>query len=342
MEESPLISIVIVNWNGARWLKDCLRSLEAQTYPRFEVIVVDNASTDDSLTLLADHFPWVRVIRSTQNLGFAGGNNLALHHYAGEYLVLLNNDTVVAPDYLERFLRIFLERKEVGIAQSKLIRLEDPDKLDTCGSWWTRSTLLYNFGHGKEANLERYNQPLRMFSGKGASLMIRREVIDQVGLFDNAFWCYYEEVDFCHRAGLAGWQVWYWPAAICWHAGGQTAGSFPSSLTIYHDLKNRFRSYLKNFSFGNLLLIMPTALLLNGIQASTWLIRRKTDLFAAYWKAVAWNIGNLPDTLRERTRVKRLRKITDEQLLNAVTRHPKNSYYYHSLFTGLEYYSDEF
>lgn len=334
------VSVIIVNYNGKHWLEQLLPDLAKQTYKNIEVIVVDNASTDESVHWVRKNFPEVLILELSSNLGFAEGNNRGYAVSSGEYILLLNNDTRVEKSYIENYITAFQKYVGSGVAQSKMVLMDDPTRLDACGSFWTWSTYLYHYGFLKEASLAIYNRPLRVMTVKGATLLVSRDVIKKIGLFDNSFWCYYEETDFCHRAWLAGYSCWYLPQAVCRHKMGGTSTQFQLQHVIFHNTKNRLRSFLKNISFGWLVWIFPIAvmntLLAAGISAC---LQKNFSPLKTVLQALWWNVQIFPETLRLRQEVQSLRVRTDGMLFMYVTRSPRFEYYYR-LFTGLESYED--
>ena len=170
----PTVSVIIVNWNGERWLPNCLNALRGQTFHDFETIVVDNASADSSVALIGGSYPEVILVRNDHNDGFAKGNNIGYLHARGRYILLLNNDTEADPALLENLLTALAELPNAGSVQAKLVLIDQPDRLDACGAFFTATTVSYHFGFGKDATLPLYNQPLPMFSNKGACMMMRR------------------------------------------------------------------------------------------------------------------------------------------------------------------------
>ncbi len=337
--KTGLISVIIVNWNGQKWLKDCFDSLIAQTYQNVEIIMVDNGSSDNSVEYTKTHYPAVQCVLSETNLGFAGGNNLGLKHASGEYILLLNNDTAMPRDCLANFVKAFEEVPNLGSAQAKLVLMDDHHKLDTCGSYWTSSTFVYNYGYRKNADLKKYNTAKPFFSNKGAAMLIKREVIDKVGLFDDDFWCYYEETDLCHRIWLSGFECWYWPDATVYHALGSTADVFANDYIQFHNFKNKLCSYLKNFEALSLLTIVPTYMVGVITLSLAWLVQGKVGHFTAIYRGLWWNIVHLQRTLAKRRAVQQLRVISDKELLAKVKKNPHIRYYYY-LFTLLENYHD--
>jgi GT2 family glycosyltransferase len=321
------VSIIIVNWNGRRWLTDCLDSLSQQTHQNFEIVLVDNASKDDSIEFVEKNYPQVIVIRNHANLGFASGNNAALGTIKGDLVLLLNNDTRAPADYLEKFVRAFDEIPNLGAVQSKIVLLGTPDRLDSCGSFWTRTTILYHYGVGKEQSLEKYNKPFPVFTNKGASMLIRRDLIDKIGLFDDDFWCYYEETDFCHRVWLAGYECWYYPKAVIFHAMGGTSLDVDNSYIQFHNYKNKLLSLLKNIQWRSLVTIVPIHLSSDILISIVWLLGMKFKHFSIIYKAIWWNLAHLRETLEKRRTIQSMRKISDKQIFLRVQKNPKFAYY---------------
>ncbi|MEO5498905.1 MAG: glycosyltransferase family 2 protein, partial [Candidatus Saccharimonadales bacterium] len=256
---TPLVSVIIVNWNGEEWLRRCLDGLLTQTYSAVEIIFVDNNSSDNSVALVEKAYPSLKIIRNDKNLGFSGGNNSALPVAKGEYLLLLNTDTVVANDYIQSFVDGF-DKLPAATAciQSKIVLESNTNKIDSAGSFWTNTSFLYHYGNGKDASLSNYNKSFKVFSNKGASLLIKRSAVDKIGLFDEDFWCYYEETDFCNRLWLAGYECWYYPGAIIIHAGGSSSLMFKNDYIQFHNFKNKLLSFLKNYQASTLVTVLPT------------------------------------------------------------------------------------
>jgi GT2 family glycosyltransferase len=337
---NPIVSIIIVNWNGRKWLKACLDSLEKQTFKKFEIILVDNASSDDSTSYVEKHYPKVKILQTGSNLGFAGGNNAGLKIAKGKYILLLNNDTWSPRDFLANFIKAFEEIPKAGCVQSKMVLLNDHTKLDLVGAYWTNSSFLYYYGAGKDADLPKYNKKMPFFSNKGASVMIPRKVIDKLGLFDKDFWLYYEETDFCHRVWLAGYECWYWPNAVVHHAGGGTTVRFDNSLIQFHNFKNKLMSFLKNFESKNLIIIVPVYILVNIIISLVWLFDGKPKHFAALYRSIWWNIVHIKSTLQKRKIVQSFRKKSDVDIFKVTKVNPRFEYYMYMLKGKPDEYKD--
>ncbi len=317
------VSIIIVTYNGRKWLEGCFGALANQTYKNFEVVFVDNNSRDDSADFVEATYPGTIVVRNKANSGFAGGNNVGLPYATGEYILLLSDDTIAEPTFLENLLRAFDEIPRLGCVQSKLIFMYDPTKLDSCGSYFTWTGFMKHIGNQKSAAVAEYNKPRPVFSVKGACMMFKKEILEKTGgLFDNDYWCYFEETDFCMRVWLAGYECWYYPAAAIQHAMGGTTGRFFSNAFIqYYSFRNRLMTYLKVLSSATLLRMLPAYLLMNVLVSIGFLaVLQFKNCFAIY-RALWYNIINFSRIMRQRSVVQKMVRIRpDSEYLPALTK----------------------
>lgn len=251
----PLVSIIIVNWNGKKWLERCILSLLDQTYQDFEIIFVDNASNDGSVDFMRAHFddPRIKIVESSENLWFAWGNNLWLTHCKGKYIYLLNTDTESTKNSLKEIVQYLDMNPLVAIAQPKLLLMDAPDLHDAVASYWTYTTMLFYDGIYASIEDKRYNKELQTYTVKWAACLIRKTVIDTIWLFDDTYWCYFEETDFCHRCWLSGHQVMFAHTSPVYHAGWGASLEFENNFVQFHNFKNKLRTYIKNFSWPILL-----------------------------------------------------------------------------------------
>ncbi|MFC1649092.1 glycosyltransferase family 2 protein [Patescibacteria group bacterium] len=322
---NPLVSIVIVNFNGKKWLKDCLTSVFKQTYKNYEVIFVDNNSSDESVDYVKKNYPKVKIINNHVNTGFAGGNNLGFSKSSGEYLLSINNDTKFGKHFLEKLLKSF-ENSNISIAQPKIISM-DSGKIDSCGSYWTDSSFLYYIGNDKNPDLKKYNKPFPVFSIKGVALLVKREVVEKIGLFDVDFWSYYEETDLCQRAWLSGYESWYWPEATIYHAMGGTSLNFDNEFIQFHNFKNKLCSILKNFSAPELIKVLSVHVSISTMLSITWLFQGRFKHSFSLYRALAWNVLNIGKTYQKRVRVQSMRKMRDKDIFVKVKKNPRFEYY---------------
>jgi GT2 family glycosyltransferase len=335
------VSILIVNFNGARVLKNCLDSLQRCGYADREVIVVDNASSDGSLDLLRK-YPWAKVIRSETNLGFAGGNNLGLRHCTGDYVLLLNNDTVVCAGFLEALCQYLSQNVRVAIVQGKMVLPALGNRLDTCGSFLTWLGLPYHYGHYK-LDGPKYDKSYPIFSAKGACLLFRRWIIPRVGgfLFDDAFFCYYEETDLCHRAWLAGFEVHFVNSPAIEHFMGSTSGSPHAAFVLRHYLRNMAFSLLSNLSWWSRARILPlffTVLIVSSIGA---VLKMQWKRALAHWEALVWCVRRYPQVKARRRLLKSVRQTSDSAIFNKVLRTPRLAYFVKTFNDRLAEYVDD-
>ena len=258
MKSRPLVSIVILNWNGRKRLGKCLASLDKTTYLSKEIVVVNNGSMDDSAIFLKKKYPKVKVIELKKNVGYARGKNIGVAKAKGKYVLALDNDTVVTPNFLESLVDIMERDKSIGIIQPQIRSMINREVLDSVGSYLTNTGFLYHFGYLKPYKLPIYNKTLFPYSIKGAGFMIRRLDYLKLRGLDEDFKCYVEETDLCHRMWLFGKKVMYYPDSVIYHYGGGDSKLLTKDeLTMFRSYRNRIMSYLKNLSIKSLLIIMP-------------------------------------------------------------------------------------
>jgi GT2 family glycosyltransferase len=247
---APFVSIVIPNWNGARFLRACLGSLRAQTYPAREVVVVDGASTDGSAELVRSDYPEVCLLVLSENRGFAGNVNAGIRRSRGELVALLNNDAVADPDWLEELVGGFSDPR-VGSCASKMLLVEPPDVLNSAGDFYSRDGLPGNRGVW-EQDRGQYDEDQRVFGACAGAAAYRRSLLDDIGLFDERFFYQCEDVDLAYRAQLAGYVCRYVPSARVHHrlsatGGGTLASYYCGRNFIWVALKNTPPSLLKRY-----------------------------------------------------------------------------------------------
>ncbi len=338
-----LVSVIIVNWNGKRFLKECLSSLFNQDYRNIEVIFVDNNSTDDSVEYVKKNFPKVKIIINRKNLGFAEGNNIGYERTKGNYVLFLNNDTRVTEFFLSELVITLESEKKIGGAQSKILLMDDHTRLDAVGAFLTNTGFLYHFGIAKK-NSSKYDKKINIYSAKGACMIFKREVLEKIKvdgeIFDSRYFTYFEETDMCHRVWLAGYKIIFTPKSIIYHKMGGTSTKLENSLIQFHSFKNRINSYIKNLGRIELLRLLPLHILLCESIAVFYLFRMRLSFFLAVNKAIIWNFINLNKTLKKRMYInKRIRNVLDKDLFPKLRKDVKLSYYFY-LYKGIKNYED--
>lgn len=341
---APLVSIIIVNFNGKKFLKPCLDSLVKQEYKNIEIIIVDNGSTDGSVDYLRLKFPQVRIVSLHTNVGFAGGNNVGFKKATGQYVLLLNNDTKVRVDFLTKLLAVIEKDETIGAVQSKLLVMDNPTILDSVGAYLTPTGFLYHYGYAKKDSAI-YNKEIITYSAKGACMMMRRQVLESVlvrgDMFDPDYFAYFEETDLCHRIWLAGYKILFVPSSVVLHKMGATSSQMNNSFVQFHSFKNRINSYIKNLGGGAMAIILPLHLCICLLYAFVCIFSKKGNISISILKAITWNVIRFPDTLKKRSLVQyKIRRISDTKLWPLIMRYPRLPYYYY-MMVGVERYLDE-
>ena len=263
-EGQARVSIIIPNWNGLALLRPCLDALRRQSYRDYRVIVVDNASSDASVSVLHREYPEVQVIPLATNRGYSGGSNAGIRAARGEILVMLNNDTEAHPRWLEELIDALDRHPEAGSAASRMMIHDQPNLLHSAGDIYRANGIPDSRGvrqpYGSPFDQEGY-----VFGGCGGAVAYRRKMLDAIGLFEERFFMYCEDVDLNWRAQLAGWRCVYAPKAVVYHHLSATGGG---PLSSYHVGRNTLWVIARNY---------PTSLLKRHwreIVAAQWAIAR--------------------------------------------------------------------
>ncbi|MEM0999949.1 MAG: glycosyltransferase family 2 protein [Bacteroidota bacterium] len=289
----PGVTIVILNWNGRKFLEQFLPSVLATAYANFQVLVVDNGSTDDSIAYLQAEFPLVRLLELDRNYGFTTGNNKALPHVDTPYFVLLNNDVEVDPGWLGPMVEVMEADETVAAVQPKLLAYQDRDHFEYAGAAGGYLDVYgYPFSRGRlfecnEKDTGQYDAVQEIFWATGACMLIRKSVTDRIGLFEDRYFAHMEEIDFCWRAKNFGYKVMYTPHGKAWHLGG---GTLPKSSPrkTYLNAHNSLATLLKNFPGRQVGYKLFLRLLLDGVWAIRALFQGDFAtigaIFKAHWK----------------------------------------------------------
>lgn len=229
-----MISIIIPNYNGKHFLGGCLSSIALQSYRDFETILVDNASHDGSVAFVKENFPWTSILVNPENLGFAGGTNAGIRIARGQYILTLNNDTRLEPDFLREMSVAMESNPRTGIIAPKMLLMDG--RINSTGMCISRSGAAWNRGMFENDN-GQYSAPDRVIGACAGAALFRRSLFNDIGLFDEDFFLYHEDVDLSFRAFLAGWDCLYWPKAVVWHVNSGTL-EYGSDLCIYYVNRN--------------------------------------------------------------------------------------------------------
>ncbi len=297
--------VIVPNWNGIRYLPECLRSLESQTV-RVRTIVADNGSTDGSQDLIRSTFPEVRLIQLDRNYGFTGGVNAGLRlamSDGAEYAILLNNDAIAAPNFAEELLSAAISDPQAGIVTAKFLDISG-QTLDSTGelySWWG---IPFPRGRGSH-NLDEYDDDREVFGATGGATLYRTRMLRKIGLFDQEFFAYYEDVDLSFRAQLAGWKVRYEPGAYAYHHIGATSTKL-GTFSRYHTTKNVYYLYAKNMPTRLFWKYLPRFVYALVVIIGSGVKRREFAPLVRAHARLALTVGHV---LRERRRIQRARAV---------------------------------
>lgn len=306
---SKLVSVILVNFNGAKFLRECLSSVFRQTYPDIEVLLVDNGSTDGSVELARKEFPSVETVETGENSGFSRAVNLGIARTGGAFIMPLNFDITLDPGFVAEMVKAAESSARVGSASGKLLRLneEGPTKVfDTTGHIVFRNRLSTNRGdlYEDEGQFDRVEL---VFGTSGAAPLYKREMVEDVSVdgefYDEAFFSFLEDVDVDWRAQLLGWQCIYTPHAVAYHFRGGT-GLHRSYLVQYHNYKNRYLMMMKNESGYGLVRNLPQIIFTDVFKSAALLVRHPRALGA--WAEV---VGLRREILAKRRVIQSRRRV---------------------------------
>ncbi|MEL6625973.1 MAG: glycosyltransferase family 2 protein [Bacteroidota bacterium] len=290
----PLVSVVSVNWNQSKLTRQMLSSLKRTTYPKVETWVVDNGSTEGDLRPLKEEFPQTHFLRSEENLGFAGGNNLALPRAKGKYILLLNNDTEVESSFLEPMVELMEAHEEIGIVSPKIFFYDKPDTLQYAGT-----TLIdpitsrgKKFGYN-EVDQGQYNEIKPTGFPNGACMLVRRTLFERLGLLYENYFLYYEEHDFAHKVRQAGYDIYFQPLSKIYHKVSASTGKL-SPLKAYYLHRNRQVFNRRNLR-GTLFLLSSLYYFIVATPKYllTYLLSKDWKRAKAIWQATSWHFSNM-------------------------------------------------
>ncbi|PLX13794.1 MAG: dTDP-Rha--alpha-D-GlcNAc-pyrophosphate polyprenol alpha-3-L-rhamnosyltransferase [Marinilabiliales bacterium] len=291
IENSPLVSVVTVNYNQTKVTEEFLISMESISYPKVEVFVVDNASPIDDSDILKDKFPYINLIKSDKNLGFAGGNNLALPHCKGKYVLFINNDTEVEKGFLEPLVDVLEKDHSIGMVSPKIQYYHTKDTLQFAGFTKFNMLTIRNFAIGfGEIDKGQYDITCETGSIFGAAMLVPMRIIEEVGMMTEIFFLYYEEHDWAAHIERAGYKIYYQGKSLVLHKESISTVK-DSPFQIYYINRGRILFARRNTKGFKRALTLLYLYFISGPKISLeFLSRNRLDLIKAYWRAVWWNI----------------------------------------------------
>ncbi len=302
-------AVVILNWNGKKWLEQFLPGVISFSSDQAEVIIADNASSDGSLDFLAEQHPGIRVIRLDRNYGFATGYNKALQQIEAEYYILLNSDIEVTENWIAPVIRMMDTDAEIAACQPKILSYYERDKFEYAGAaGGFIDKYGYPFCRGRlfqsiEQDHGQYDRPVEIFWATGACLFVRAEVFRQLGGLDDDFFAHMEEIDFCWRARNLGYKIMYTPESTIYHIGGGTLPKKDARKT-YLNIRNNITMLYKNLEADRLFRVLTARILLDYVAAIKFLIDGGfKDMFAVL-RAHYYFWTHLPKLRKKREKIR--------------------------------------
>ncbi|MDD5005780.1 MAG: glycosyltransferase family 2 protein [Candidatus Omnitrophica bacterium] len=327
MPTLELISVIVINFNGKDFVDRFFRSLLKTNYKEFEVIFVDNASTDGSAEYVRNHFKDERIVmvRNNKNYGPSAARNIGFEKAKGEYIAFLDNDTEVDNEWINELVKVFENDPNIAVAQCKLLNMVERKKFDHAGDYLTPLGFLYERSRHC-IDKGQFDKVEDILSAKSAATMIRSSVYRELGMYDDSYFIFLEETDFCFRAWLSGYRVVFVPRAVVWHAFNtplkESKRYYSTYMIRFLGCRNYIMTLLKNLGCRNLLKILPVHIFSWICLSALFFFRGKLTDSVLILKGILWNLFHIKEILIKRTFVQqKLRKIDDKIFDKLIIRH---------------------
>ena len=323
ISQNPLVSIITVNFNGLAYLNLLYESLAKISYSPVELIMVDNASVDNSVEYVRKNYPRVKILQNTENYMFARGNNEGIKIARGEIICLLNNDVVVDPNFLEPVIQAFQKQPEMVACQPKVLDLNQKHKfeyagaaggfIDRYGYPFMRGRLFFDL----EEDTGQYDTAIEIFWSTGACFFIRKNMLEKIGILDENFTMHMEEIDLCWRIHLIDKKIFCIPESKVWHKGGGTL-SVDNPQKAYWNFRNNIFLLAKNLNMVNLIRIIIIRLFMDFSALLFELLKGKIKKSWSIFRAYTWLISHVPLILKSRKKAQGLRIVKDRYIFRLV------------------------
>jgi GT2 family glycosyltransferase len=315
--QDPKISVIIVNYNGRNLLRRCVSSVLDSKYPSYEIIVVDNGSSDGSVKLIEDEFGSnqhrIFTLALKQNLGFSAGNQLGADKAKGKYLMFLNNDTKMDPSCLGEMVKIMEKDASIGVAQPKTLFMDRKDTFDSAGGFLNVTGFENTRGHNKK-DVGQYNRLEEITWAAGAAMIVRKNVWTSLNGFDPLFFAYFEDTDFCWRTWLYGYRVLFVPYTKVFHVGSATSSKFGHKF-MFQEFRNRLVMVVKNLSLKNLAKYSPLLVAMTLIRLAVFVSKHDSVSLKGAFHGIIWCIRYFRCLWIKRLAVQKARCVSDSDLL---------------------------
>lgn len=258
------VSVIIPNYNGIAYLDGVLASLERQTCRDFETILVDNGSADGSVAFVTGNYPWVHIVELPENFGFSRAVNEGIYASRTPYVLLLNNDTEVEPDFVEEMLGCIRRHENAFSCSARMVRFHQRDRIDDAGNYYC--ALGWAFARGKGKDIHCFEKEQKIFTSCAGAAIYRKKIFEKIGYFDEEHFAYLEDIDVGYRARIQGYENWFAPKAIVYHVGSGTSGSRYNQFKTRYSSRNNIYLIYKNMPFLQILLNLPFLLAGFGLK----------------------------------------------------------------------------
>lgn len=309
---NPKVSVILLCYNGKKFLDKCVSSLINQDYLNYELLFVDNVSTDGSTDFVRENFPEVKIVGlMPPNKGFADGNNRAIKFASGEVLLFISHDTYVEKNFISEMVRHHKNKKT--ICTPRIMSMQNPEYIDDIGGKLNILGYPTAIFHGERYDKKKHGRSQSVFSPCGAAFLMDKKLFEELCGFDESYYMYMEDQDLGWRARLEGVEVVSVPSAVVYHFLSATLGKSP--VKYYYLERNRYTTLLKNYSSTTILLLSPLFIFFELFTLLTYAITLNFSGIKTKIKAISWNIRNLEGILKKRKQIQEKRKIRDDKIL---------------------------
>jgi GT2 family glycosyltransferase len=326
----PLVSIIVVNYNGYKWLKLFLPFLIRTDYPNFEIIVVDNASRDQSVLFLKEEYKQIKLIELTENTGFAEGTNAGARNARGKILAFLNNDIEVTNNWLFEAVKKLLSCSSTGAIQCKMMQYTNRNRIEAIGLLVDRYGIIRNIGYDEDDS-GQYDNVREISAASGGAMVLWKHIFCEVGQFDPVYFMYYEDIDLSWRIRLAGYRILPCVSSLVYHIGSGTSKKSTKSFITFHWTKNHLSCWLKNSSRRAIALHWPVIAFCILGESMFAILSRQPQVAYSHFKAIYWALRHLRYIAKERKKVqafqKRYTAFEDVMYINGIVKDTSNLSY---------------
>ena len=314
------VSIIIPHWNNVDILSECLNSISSTDYPDFEIIIVDNASNDNSVEWIKSNYPRVTLIKNDKNYGYAGGCNIGADHANGEYLIFLNNDTIQEKNWISNLVETMNSNSRIAALQPKVLNYYNKKLFDYAGgSGGQMDVYCFPFARGRvfakqEIDEGQYNNKEKCFWSSGTCFMVRKNLFYKAGGFDDTFFAHMEEIDLCWRLYAMGFEVWVDPQATVYHKNALTL-PMHTHKKHYLNHRNSLLMLFSNYSIKNIFLIGIPRLILEIVACFYSILMLDWRHFTAILRSLFWIISHPNVIMKKRKNFSKIRIIEDKKIM---------------------------